>query len=161
MEKNDYAPVSPPGMDEYNLKATLEAAQDELVKLLRDRESMEWRINKLQNDIVHLSALCRVEVEDPIKQLGLTDAVRFILGMNKKPMTIPQIVDELRKSSYDVSEYKNLPANIHTIVGRLIKANEVRPFAGQPPFNNVFIWIGGLPPMPPPAGWLKERMKKS
>src|SRR5260370_41433892 len=111
MDEKSYASVTPPNRDEYNLMDTLEAAQDELVKLLREHESIEWRINKLQNDIVHLAALCRVEIEDPIKQLGLTDAVRYILGREKKPLTIQEIVEALSKSSYDVSGYKNISAN--------------------------------------------------
>lgn len=156
MEQEYLAIEMPPFSDEYNLKAALEAAQDELVRLLRERESMEWRINKLQNDIVHLSALCRVEVEDPIKQLGLTDAVRFILGTKKTPMTIPAIVEGLNKSTYDVSEYINLPANVHTIVRRLVKAKEVKDMG-----EKFFLWVGGIPPFPKPTSWLKERMKKS
>jgi hypothetical protein len=176
--EEDLLPVQPPSIDEYNLKATLEAAQDELVKLLRDRESLEWRINKLQNDIVHLAALCHVEVEDPLTQLGLTDAVRWILASGKRPLGVQQIVEQLHKSYSDASEYKNLPANVHTIVRRLVKANEVKP-AVEPPqdyrpvkprdaFSLVvkgttgakYVWAGGIPPLPPPPGWLRERAQK-
>ena len=79
MEKTSpTAPASalPPWNDEYKLMDTLEATQDELVDLIRQRESIEYQINKLQNDITHLAALCRVDVEDPIQQLGLTDVIQ-------------------------------------------------------------------------------------
>ena len=108
------------GIDEYNLKAVLEAAQDELVKLIQDRQSLEWRINKLQNDIVHLSALCHVEVDDPVAQLGLTDAVRWIFAREKKPLAVNEVVETLHRSYQDVSEYKNLAASVQPHIG-LIK----------------------------------------
>jgi hypothetical protein len=116
-----------PELDEYNLKGKLETAQDELVKLIQERQTLEWRINRLQNDIVHLAALCNVEVEDPLAQLGLTDAVRWILASEKKPLAVNEIVEALRRSYPDVSEYKNLPANVHTVIRRLVKASAVRP----------------------------------
>ena len=53
--------------------------------------------------------------------------------MEKKVMDNSEIIEALNKYSYDVSEYKNLAANVHTIIGRLIKANEVRPVVPQPP----------------------------
>lgn len=146
-------------LDEASLKLSLEAAQDELVKLLRERQFMELRIHKLQNDIVHLAALCHVEIEDPVKQLGLTDYVRYILAKTKAPLTIQQIVDEMIKSSYDISEYKNISANVHTIVGRLMKAKEVKTIPTVDSRNRVFIWIGGVGPLPPLPDWLKERLK--
>ncbi len=158
MDKKPFELDAPPWPDDYNLKATLGAVQDDLIKLLRERESIDWRISKLQSDIVHLAALCHIEVEDPIKQLGLTDAVRYILGKEKTPLTIQEMVEALSKSSYDVSEYKNISANLHTIVGRLIRSNEVRGM-GQPGTPATFIWIGGIPPMPPAPDWLKKRLK--
>jgi hypothetical protein len=160
-----------PSIDEYNLQDALEAAQEELVKLLQEREQMEWRINKLQNDIVHLAALCRVEVEDPIRQLGLTDAVRWIFARDsgarlgtKRPLSIKQVVEELQKSWSDAAAYKNLQANVHTVVRRLKKAGEIEPSSEVPAYpylpalggigglveeEDKYVWGGGLPPMPP------------
>jgi hypothetical protein len=156
----------PPTFDEYKLNDVLEAAREELVKLIRERESIEWRINKLQNDIVHLAALCGVEVPDPIAELGLTDAVRYIFAREKKPLNITEIVEALGKSYPDVSGYKNLSANIHTIVRRLSKAKEIEL---DPESSSViprvggakYTWAGGACPPPLPQSWLKERMKKS
>jgi hypothetical protein len=151
-EEPEKLPVPPvTGLDEYNLKDKLEAAQDELVKLLRERQTLEWRINKLQNDIVHLAALCNVEVEDPLAQLGLTDAVRWILASEKKPLAVSEIVEALRRSYPDVSEYKNLPANIHTVIRRLVKASAVRPVDMPPdPEPPKLEGLGGSS-MPPDA----------
>src|SRR5258707_2253657 len=110
-ERRNKMPVEPmQPVDEYNLREVLEATQEELVKLTQDREGIDRRIIKLQSDVLHLAALCRVEVEDPIKQLGLTDAIRWIFSRDEKPFSVQQIADVLEQS-YDVSGYKNLPAN--------------------------------------------------
>ncbi len=153
----------PPSLENYDhLKIALEAAQEELVESIRERASIEWRINKLQNDIVHLAALCRVEVQDPIKELGLTDAVRWIFSKDdKRALAISEVVVALKESGYDVSEYKNLTANIHTIVKRLLKANEIKDIPAAPPFSGTrFKWTGGLGPPPVPTSWLKELLEK-
>jgi len=141
--------------DEYNLLEILEATQEELMKLTEERERIERRANKLQNDIVHLAALCRVEVEDPIKQLGLTDAIRWIFAREEKPLSVQQIADVLEQA-YDVSGYKNLPANVHTIVGRLVKAGDIKQVGYISPGirkigedREKYVWAGGLPPPPP------------
>lgn len=158
MERERFTLGPIPTRDEYNLRDTLEAAQEELVKLMQERQLVEWRINKLQSDIIHLAALCHVEVEDPIKQLGLTDAVRYIFGREGRPLSIDQIVDVLDKSYDDVAAYKNLPANVHTIVRRLVKAGEVKlstELPMHPPAMQVgddkdkYVWCGGMP-FPPP-----------
>jgi len=162
----------PSSMDEYNLRETLEAAQEEAIKLIRERESIDYRIGKLQEDIVHLAALCRVEVEDPIRELGLTDAVRFTLAKEKGPMSVKDIVEVLRRAYTDISEYKNLPANVQTIIRRLVKAKEVSVYLTPPseyapvsgnvlsriPTAEEYVWNGGLPPLPPLPGWMKKRM---
>lgn len=143
-------------IDEYKLLEVLEAAQEELVKLTQERERIDWRINKLQNDIVHLAALCRVEVEDPIKQLGLTDAIRWIFARDDKPLGTQQVADVLEQS-YDVSGYKNLAANVHTIVRRLVKAGDIKLSNIAVPLTlrkvgedrEKYVWAGGLPPPPP------------
>jgi hypothetical protein len=156
--------------DEYKLRGTLEAAQDELISLLKERDLIEWRINKLQNDIVHLAALCRVEVEDPIRQLGLTDAVRWIFARERdKELTARQVLGALQTSWHDAPSYKNLHANVITVVRRLLKAGEIKPSSAALPMtppgalgridddeDAAYVWGGGLPPLPPN---LKELLK--
>lgn len=155
-------------LDDYKLRDILEATQEELVKLLQEREMMEWRINKLQNDIVHLAALCHVEVEDPIRQLGLTDAVRWIFSRDqKKSLSVKQVAEELNKSWSDAGTYKNLLANVHTVVRRLKKAGEIKCSSELPDYppglggffedDDKYVWGGGLPPVPPP---LRDMRKK-
>ncbi len=172
----NYPPVDNPlGKlgDEYNLRDTLEKAQDELIELIRERERIEWRITKLQSDIVHLSALCGVEIEDPMTQLGLTDAVRWIIASNTHtlsgalsgrpmcPMATAEIVETLKKEYPNASNYKNLNANVQTILKRLVKSGVVRIDTYGTDETMRYRWIGStMPPIPPPPGWVEERMNK-
>ncbi len=166
-------------LDEYNLRDALEKAQDELVELIRERERMDWKINKLQSDIVHLAALCRVEIEDPMAQLGLTDAVRCVIADQtyvsplsgaltgrvpaappSVPMTVSDIVQALNLKYPEASEYKNLTANVQTILKRLVKSKNIATVPGLGiALGPHYIWTGGLRPLPPLPNWVKEKMK--
>jgi len=140
--------------DEYKLGEVLDDAQEELEKLTTERQRIDRRIAKLQGDIVHLSALCGVEVEDPIKQLGLTDAIRYIFGREERALSRQQVV-EILEHSYDVSSYKNLAANVHTIVRRLLKSGQIKPvlnaLLGKIGDPETYVWAKNSMPPPPPA----------
>jgi len=123
-------------LDPDDLKTTLEAAQAELVKLIGERAAIDERLTKLQSDVLHLAALCGVEVEDPVKQLGLTDAIRHVLSTNRRPLNIRQIQEALAASGFDTATYKNIAANIHTVLRRLVESKEVLT-RGQ---GSFFIW---------------------
>src|SRR5437773_2147010 len=103
----------------------LESAQEELINLMREKEALERNIEKLQSDIQHLAALCNVTVENPIKQLGLTDAIRYCLARSGTPLATTEIRDWLLKSYPGASSHGNLMASVHTIVKRLIGSSEV------------------------------------
>jgi len=151
-------------MVEYNAQAEkarfkelLEAAQDELVDAVKNRNMLEMRIRSLQSDITHLAALCGEEVQDPIKDLGLTDAIRYTLGNTKGPMTPVEIKEALVKGGFEVSEYSNMMASIHTVLRRLRIKGEVMASGFK---GGSFIWTKrGLTPPPPLPGWIKERLK--
>ncbi len=134
------------------LKDLLEKAQAELVRLLEERKNLDWAIRKLQQDITHLGALCQVEVDDPFKQLGMTDAIRWIFGTRKEPLTASDVRDKLSEAGFDLSEYKNPMACVHTILKRLVQAEQVKTQTPQPGVT-TFVWserMYGLyvPPMP-------------
>lgn len=123
----------------------LETAQEELVKLMEDKKMIERHINKLQSDIQHLAALCNVTVENPIAQLGLTDAIRYLLLNSKKPLEPTEIRDWLLKSHGNAANHANLLASVHTIMKRLIKSGEAR-------MEGNGICVG----LPPPPGNFKK-----
>lgn len=140
----------------------LEAAQDDLLDTLKQRERLDHKIRILQEDIAHLAPLAGVEVEDPIIALGLTDAIRYVFGKAKPhPMGPPEVKDALTKSGYDVSEYSNIAASIHTIIKRLLKKNEITPALPKWADNKdrKYVWCGGLPPPPPLPRHISSRME--
>lgn len=144
--------------DKQRWQAQLEAAQDELADAIEKQNSLGYRIQRLQEDIVHLAALCGVEVPDPIENLGLTDAIRYVLGtfagLNGFPMTPVEIRDKLSERGYDIGGYKNVMASIHTILRRLQKKNEIKLFDSS---SGRVVWTGRLVPAPPPPGDFKPR----
>jgi hypothetical protein len=152
-------------MVEYDLekekdrfKSLLESAQDELVEAMEKLDFLTHRIRKLQEDIVHLAALCGEAVEDPLKDWGLTDAIRYVIGKARpQALSAVGVKNALVADGYDISEYSNVMASIHQVIKRLLKKGEiVRPALQPPGEEKVYAWGKGMPPPPP----LPERMKK-
>jgi hypothetical protein len=130
----------------------LEAAEGDLVDALKEREMLDYKIRVLQGDIIHLAPLAGVKIEDPIVTLGLTDAIRFVFGKAKPtPMGPIDVKDALIENGYDISEYSNVMASIHTIIRRLLKKKEIA--ISLPTWaankDRKYVWAGGLPPPPP------------
>jgi hypothetical protein len=140
-------------------KALFESAQDELVDALQERERLETRIRSLQEDIGHLAALCGEPVEDPLKELGLTDAIRYVFGKAKpQALNAVGVKNGLVADGYDISEYSNVMASIHTVIKRLLKKKEIE--SGAAGFEGkTYVWAGGLPPPPPLPERLRKRVK--
>ena len=57
------------------LREVLHNYQGELARLLEERNLLDARILQLQNKIRHVAGMVDVPVDDPIAQLGLTDAI--------------------------------------------------------------------------------------
>jgi hypothetical protein len=143
--------------EKERLRELLESAQDQLMDSLQEQEKLILRISQLQQDIVHLAALCGEAVEDPLKEWGLTDAIRYVIGKAKpKGLTAIRIKEELVVDGYDISEYSNVMASIHQVIKRLLKKGEILPGLRGVSGDKVYVWGKGLPPPPP----LPERIKK-
>lgn len=101
---------------------------------------MEDRILELQKDIRHLARMVDVEVAEPMKQLGLTDAIRYVIRNHGKPIAPTEVRDELLKRYCSPNDYRNLLASVHTVMKRLAGAGAIR-FDGT-----KAQWTGELPP---------------
>jgi hypothetical protein len=121
------------------LRDVLDNYQGELERLLQERTRLDARILQLQHDIRHVARMVDVTVDDPITQLGLTDAIRYVIQHAGKHMTPVDVRDELLKRYCDPEDYRNLLASVHTVMKRLERAGEIT-FDGT-----KAEWIGGLP----------------
>ena len=121
------------------LRDVLDNYQGELERLLEERTRLDARILQLQHDIRHVARMVDVTVDDPITQLGLTDAIRYVIQHAGKHMTPVDVRDELLKRYCDPEDYRNLLASVHTVMKRLERAGEIT-FDGT-----KAEWTGGLP----------------
>lgn len=138
------------------LEDLLESVQAEIVRLLKERESIDINIASLQEKITSLSAVLGVYVEDPIFQLGLTDAIRHIVGMSRHPMTAGEIKDRLLKAGFNLPKDGPL-APVYTITKRLEKSGEIEKTDAGYQWTNATL-------VPPPfmPEWMREdRTNKS
>lgn len=143
------------------MEKLFEAAQAQMVKLLRDRQNTEREIKKTMKEMMHLSALLGVAPEDPLRQLGITDAIRHIVGTCSGSITASQIKQGLIAAGCDLPK-SNPAAAIHTILGRLVKSREVQvfPFTGTNG-EMIYGWIGKAePPTVPVPVWMTKGRKK-
>ena len=121
------------------LRDVLDNYQGELERLLQERTRLDARILQLQQDIRHVARMVDVTVDDPITQLGLTDAIRYVIQHAGKHLTPVDVRDELLKRYCDPEDYRNLLASVHTVMKRLERAGEIT-FDGT-----KAEWTGGLP----------------
>jgi hypothetical protein len=121
------------------LRDVLDNYQGELERLLEERTRLDDRILQLQNKIRHVASIVDVTVDDPITQLGLTDAIRYVIQHAVKPMTPVDVRDELLKRYCDPQDYRNLLASVHTVMKRLERTGAIN-------FNDSKAqWAEGLP----------------
>jgi hypothetical protein len=122
------------------LRDVLDNHQGDLERLLEERTRLDERILQLQNKIRHVASMVDVTVDDPIQQLGLTDAIRYVIQHARKPMTPVDVRDELLKRYCDPEDYRNLLASVHTVMKRLERAGAIN-------FDSIKAqWTGELPP---------------
>lgn len=143
------------------MAVALEAAQEKLIHLFERRRDLEYEIRRVQEEIRHLAPLCGVTVEDPVQQLGLTDAIRYVVGMAGKRLTPVEIKSKLEEYGYDLKRFASNPvSSIHTILKRLVKSHEIK--AQVTAFGTAYRWDENrLPPPPPPRPeWVQKRMTK-
>jgi hypothetical protein len=121
------------------LREVLDNYQGELARLLEERTLLDARVLQLQNKIRHVARMVDVPVDDPITQLGLTDAIRYVIRHAGTTVAPVDVRDELLKRYCDPEDYSNLLASVHTIMKRLERAGEIT-FDGT-----KAEWTGGLP----------------
>jgi hypothetical protein len=107
--------------DEYH--RALDAACREWEALARQRADLEERLTQLTETIGMLSKLCGLT---PKLTWGLTEACRAVLRNAANPMTPVEVRNRLAAIGFDLSQYSNELASIHTVLKRLHRSGELR-----------------------------------
>ncbi len=138
-------------MDDETYERTLEAAKGEMTQLLHDRDQINQRIAKLAPVIEYLSALCNRMTPPPdlsvsmyIRELGLTDAIRFVLKNSGIALSPTEVRDRLREAGFDLNRYENELPPIHNTLERLKGAGEVEERINAAAGKKTYRWISGL-----------------
>jgi hypothetical protein len=87
---------------------------------------LDARILQLQNKIRHLAGMVDVPVDDPIAQLGLTDAIRYVIRHAGRTVAPVDVRDELLKRYCDPEDYSNLLASVHNETVGTCRRDHVR-----------------------------------
>lgn len=113
----------------------LQSAFNEHEKLSGERAQIDERLAQLEKIMESLAPLCQDEnlerAPSPIpappytvRDLGLADACREVLRVEKRYMTPIGIRECLIKHGYDETKQTNLLASIHSIAKRLVGSKE-------------------------------------
>jgi hypothetical protein len=116
-------------------RAALEAAAKEYEELGEQRRRIDERLTQLAQTIGTLSRLIGLT---PTVPLSITDAVRLAMRAGV-PMTPPEVRDRLLSIGFDLSNYTNQLAVIHTVLKRLNEAGEIR-IVPRANGKNAYLW---------------------
>lgn len=119
--------------DEY--RGALHTAIAEYEKLGEERRRIDDRLAQLTQTISTLSRLVGLE---PTTPFGLTDACRLVYRNAGIPLSPTEVRGRLRAIGFDLSNYSNELAAIHTVLRRLNEAGELRAMAV--PGKQIYSW---------------------
>lgn len=120
-------------MDLTPYEKALDFARIETERLLRERSSIDTQLLRLKETTNALSALLEVErgqeasesANPSVGHLGISEAIRQILGESGAPMKPPEVRAQLSRRGFDMGEYANPLAVIHNTLTRLGRQNEL------------------------------------
>jgi hypothetical protein len=104
-------------------RQALDAAVKEYEELGRQRREIDARLAQLAVTIGGLNRLCGFTAN---VFWGMTDACRTVLRNAGHPMAPTEVRDRLEAIGLDLSKYANSLSAVHTVVKRLVEAQEVR-----------------------------------
>jgi len=101
----------------------LAAAQSKRTDLETEMRDVEAEIANLKKAIHRVAVLLGSHHDEPISEMGITDAVRSVIGL--QPISPTQVREELAKHGFDLGSYENPMASIYKILARLAEAGEL------------------------------------
>jgi hypothetical protein len=116
-------------------RGALEKAIAEYEHLGEERRRIDDRLAQLTQTITTLSRLIGLE---PTIPLGLTDACRLVYRNAGIPLSPTDVRERLRAIGFELSNYSNEMAAIHTVLRRLNDSGELRAMAA--PGKQIYAW---------------------
>jgi hypothetical protein len=113
----------------------LDKAIAEYERLGEERRRIDDRLAQLTQTIGTLSRLIGLE---PTIPFGLTDACRLVYRNAGIPLSPTEVRSRLRAIGFDLSNYSNEMAAIHTVLRRLNVSGELR--AMSVPGKQIYAW---------------------
>jgi hypothetical protein len=110
-------------MTTEDYRRALATAIREYEALGKQRQDIDKRLAEVMQTIGTLSRLCGLV---PTVPLGLTDACRLVIRGAGVPVTPAEVRQRLQSIGFDLSNYQNDLAAIHTILKRLNDSGELR-----------------------------------
>jgi hypothetical protein len=143
-------------------RKAIEIAADELCNLLKRQEELETELEHIQGRTAVLKTGLKgmfsvsgidqkkeypnLFPEDIASDKGFTQAVREMLFNHgpKFEFTAVMMRDELQGSGFDLSNYRNALASIHTILKRLHRSGEVETRVDDSTGKTYYSWKRGV-----------------
>src|SRR5207244_2834767 len=95
-----------------------------------------------------------IDARDPITLLGLTDAMRHIIGTSEKPLDTSDIMHRLTEARFKLPDSNPLAA-VQTVLKRLTENNEIEDAFPNEPGDVCWTWTSNAaPPIPPIPDWM-------
>jgi hypothetical protein len=131
-------------------KSEIVAKKLELGKCIQKQEDLETGIAKLQEVAVAIARLLGEEYV-PEDAMGLTDAIRQAFKTTPNvTMTTKEVRARLQQMGFDITQYGNVLASIHTVISRLHSKREIKQAAVRNDGKPAYQWVNPLPPPPTP-----------
>jgi hypothetical protein len=113
-------------------KKELKRAEQQLLKLLGQRDALDRRIAKLRLEIGSLAHLSGFPKPDPTykliadvkKEMGLKGACRQVLLASDESLTPAEVVLGIDRLGLQYGDYNNLLASVHTTLRRMAESGE-------------------------------------
>ena len=94
----------------------LHSARRRRDEIVQERETLDEELVQQSRAI---AALAELLGESSDTDIGLTGATQLVIGTSKKPLTPPEIRDELKKIGYHIDHFSNPMASLHQVLKRL------------------------------------------
>jgi hypothetical protein len=114
-------------MAERTISQLIEDSTRELQEAVEERDRLSVRVIELQNQLASLRALAAMNslTEREPSLIGLTDAIRSVMRIGKRPMAAHHVKFSLALVGYNFGGLENPSAAIHSTMKRMTDSGEL------------------------------------